>query len=326
MTIRTTVLQALKERKGEWISGEALSGKLDVSRTMVWKHVKQLQGSGYEIESSSRKGYRLVACPDVLSPDEVKDGLTTDLLGRGEYFYYSSIDSTNNQARTLAAEGYAEGTVVVADTQTEGRGRRGRNWYSPAGQGIYISLILRPQMPLKEIPRISLMIAVAVAETLEKELALPARIKWPNDILINGRKVAGILSEAVTDLDGIEFVVAGIGLNINNPMRDFPNDFRTDPTSVLAETKQPASRVQILQSLLASLEKYYFILQQGNFTDILQRGRQLSMVIGQRVSLEDGGRLVSGRAVDIDENGFLVVCDATGENHTIFSGEIEVRE
>jgi BirA family biotin operon repressor/biotin-[acetyl-CoA-carboxylase] ligase len=326
MTIRTTVLQALKERKGEWISGEALSEKLNVSRTMVWKHVKQLQTEGYEIESSSRKGYRLVACPDVLSPDEVKGGLTTELLGRGEYFYYPSTDSTNNQARTLAAAGYAEGTVVVADTQTEGRGRRGRNWYSPAGQGIYISLILRPQMPLKEIPRISLMIAVAVAETLEKELALPARIKWPNDILINGRKVAGILSEAVTDLDGIEFVVAGIGLNINNPMRDFPDDFRTDPTSVLAETKQPASRVQILQSLLASLEKYYFILQQGNFTDILQRGRQLSMVIGQRVSLEDGGRLVSGRAVDIDENGFLVVCDATGESHTIFSGEIEVRE
>ena len=222
MTLREAVLAALKDKKGEWVSGEALSGILKVSRTTVWKHVRTLQAEGYEVDSSSKKGYRLSAPPDLLSPDEVCPGLVTKVLGQEHYFYYQEIDSTNNQARALASKGYPEGTIVVAELQTDGRGRRGRSWYSPASQGIYISVILRPMLPLKEISRVSLITAVAVAETLEEELNLPARIKWPNDILINNRKIAGILSEAVTDMDGIEYIVVGIGLNINNQLQTSP--------------------------------------------------------------------------------------------------------
>lgn len=324
MTLRESVLLALKEKNGEWLSGEALSTSLNVSRSMVWKYIKQLQTEGYKVESSSRKGYRLVACPDILSGDEVCYGLNTEVLGRRDYFYYPRIDSTNKQARVLASQGYPEGTVVVADMQTEGRGRRGRSWYSPAGQGIYMSLILRPHIPLKEISRISLMTAVALAETLQEELELPARIKWPNDILINNRKVAGILSEAITDMDGIEYIVIGIGININNPENDFPNDFRTDPTSILAEKKQPAARIKLMQSLLAKLEHHYFMLQNGDFGQTLATGKSLSMVIGQVVSLETSKGLVTGRAVDIDDNGFLLVDDGSGVIHTVISGEIDV--
>jgi BirA family biotin operon repressor/biotin-[acetyl-CoA-carboxylase] ligase len=324
MTLRQSILMALKENNGEWLSGEVLSASLDLSRTMIWKQIKQLKAEGYVVESSSKKGYRLVACPDILSADEVCPGLITEVFGRRDYFYYPSIDSTNRQARILASQGYPEGTVVVADMQTDGRGRRGRSWYSPAGQGIYMSLILRPRIPLKEISRISLMPAVALAETLQEELGLAARIKWPNDILINHKKIAGILSEAITDMDGIEFVVIGMGLNINNPESDFPDDFRTDPTSILTEMKQPASRVRILQSLLAKLEYHYQLLQKGDFAETLAAGRRMSMVIGQKVSLETSQGIVTGRAVDIDENGFLLVDEGSGVQHTVISGEIEV--
>jgi BirA family transcriptional regulator, biotin operon repressor / biotin---[acetyl-CoA-carboxylase] ligase len=324
MTLRESVLLALKTKSGEWLSGEALSATLQVSRTMVWKQVKLLQTEGYEVESSSKKGYRLMASPDILSPDEVCPGLTSEVFGRQDYVYYPTIDSTNKQARILATEGYPEGTVVVADMQTDGRGRRGRSWYSPAGQGIYMSLILRPRLPLKEISRISLMIAVAIAETLEAELNLPARIKWPNDILIHNKKIAGILSEAVTDMDGIEYIVIGIGLNINNPADDFPDDFRTHPTSVLAEKQRPVSRVKLLQGLLVRLEDHYSKLQRGEFADTLAIGKSLSMVIGQEVRLETSNGLVVGQAVDIDDNGFLLVYDESGVRHTVMSGEIEV--
>lgn len=325
MTLRESVLLALKEENGNWFSGEALSVTLRVSRTMIWKQIKQLRTEGYIVEASSKKGYRLVACPDILSAEEVLPGLKTEVFGRKDYFYYQEIDSTNQQARILASQGYPEGTVVVADAQTAGRGRRGRDWYSPAGQGIYMSLILRPHMPLKEISRISLMPAVALAETLQEELDLPAQIKWPNDILINKKKIAGILSEAITDMDGIEFVVIGMGLNINNAESDFPDDFRNHPTSVLAEKKQNASRIKILQCLLAKLEQHYQRLQAGDFTEILMAGRRLSMVIGQQVSLETNQGLVTGRAVEIDENGFLLVKDGSGTLHTVISGEIEVK-
>lgn len=324
MTLRESVLLALKERSGQWISGEALSEILNVSRTTVWKQVKTLLSEGYAIESSSKKGYRLSAPPDLLSPEEVGPGLATQQLGREHYFYYRELDSTNNRARELAAAGYAEGTVVVAETQTAGRGRRGRNWYSPDSEGIYMSVILRPRLPLKEISRISLVTAVAVAATLETELQLQPRIKWPNDILINGRKIAGILSEAVTDMDSIEYIVAGIGLNINNPLQNFPPDFRTAPTSVQTEYRQPVSRVRLLQSLLLNLENHYLQLLQGNFAPTLEKGKSLSMVIGQEVKLDTINGFLEGQAIDIDDNGFLLVRDQSGIIHTIFSGEISL--
>jgi len=324
MNLRAIVLQALKERPGEWVSGESLSEILQVSRTTVWKQVKTLIDEGYTVDSSPKKGYRITSPADLLSLEEVIPGLATKYFGRGDYFYYREIDSTNNRARALASEGYPEGTVVVAEMQTAGRGRRGRSWYSPVHQGIYVSVILRPVLPLKEISRVTLLTAVAVAETLEAELQLAPHIKWPNDILINNRKIAGILSEAVTDTDGIEYIVVGIGININNPPRDFPDDFRTEATSALAEYDRPGSRVQVLQSLLLKLESRYHELLAGNFDPILARVKSLSMVIGQDVRLDKVNGFIIGQAVDIDTSGFLLVRDREGTLHTIMSGEISI--
>ncbi|MCB8817150.1 biotin--[acetyl-CoA-carboxylase] ligase [Desulfosporosinus shakirovi] len=324
MTLREAVLQALKEKAGEWLSGETLSESLNVSRTTVWNQIKALLAEGYEVDSSPKKGYRLSSPPDILSPEEVCPRLTCEVFGQTNYLYYQEIDSTNTRARALASAGYPEGTVVVADMQTAGRGRRGRSWYSPSGKGIYMSVILRPILPLKEISRISLLTAVAVAESLEEELNLSARIKWPNDILIKGKKVAGILSEVVTDMDGIEYIVVGIGLNINNELQDFPSDFRTIATSAHVEDARPVSRVKVLQGLLARLESRYFDLLAGSFEGILQKGKSLSVVIGQELRLDMINGFLMGKAVDIDDNGFLLLRDQSGVVHTIISGEITI--
>ena len=322
MTLREVVLQALKEKKGEWLSGETLSEGLNVSRTTVWNQIKALIAEGYEVDSSTKKGYRLSFPPDILSPAEVCPGLACEVFGRKDYFFHQEIDSTNNQARVLASTGHPEGTIVVADMQTAGRGRRGRSWYSPGSKGIYMSVILRPSLPLNEISRISLLTAVVVAETLEEELNLPARIKWPNDILINNKKIAGILSEVVTDMDGIEYIVVGIGLNINN--EDFPRDLCTIATSVRIEEEHSVSRVKVLQGLLARLESRYFELLAGNFGATLQKGKSLSIAIGQELRLDMINGFLIGQAIDIDDNGFLLLRDHSGSVHTILSGEITI--
>ena len=251
---------------------------------------------------------------DSLMPEAVVTGLMSRVFGRREYFYYREIDSTNNRALELAADGYPEGTVVVAETQTAGRGRRGRTWYSPPRHGLYLSVILRPQLPVREIPRVSLVIGVAVAETLEAAFQLPARIKWPNDILINNRKIAGVLSEVVTGSQGIDCIVTGIGLNINNPLQDFPGDLRTAPTSVLAEKETPVSRVRVLQELLMHLETRYYQLLEGNFNGILDKGKSLSTIIGKEVEYDSQNGPAIGQAVDIDDNGFLLVKDKWGRS------------
>lgn len=324
MNFREAILAALKDKGDAWVSGEALSVILGVSRTTVWKQIKRLQMEGYGIESSSKKGYRLSAPPDLLSPDEVCPGLATVAFGRQHYIYYREADSTNIRARELAAEGYPEGTVVVAETQIAGRGRRGRNWYSPAGQGIYVSVLLRPHLPLREISRISLVAAAAVAETLETEMELHPIIKWPNDILVNDKKIAGILSEAVTDMDGVEYVVVGIGININNEALDFPGDFRTAATSARAECGIPGSRIKVLQALLTRFESHYQQLLNGGFDQTLAKCKSMLSVLGQQVRLDTINGHLTGQAIDIDDNGFLMVRDNTGTVHTVMSGEITI--
>ncbi len=320
MKLREAVLLALKDNPDLWVSGAGLSKDFNVSRTAVWKQIKSLINDGYEIESSPKKGYRLHTPPDLLISDEICPGLATNTFGRTHYIYFPETDSTNNQARILASQGYPEGTVVVAEMQTAGRGRRGRSWHSP-GQGIYMSIILRPTLPLAEISRISVLTAVAISETLG-EFNLQPQIKWPNDVLINGRKIAGILSEAVTDMDGIEYIIVGIGLNINNHLQDFPADLRLAPTSILAENKLPVSRSRILQRLLWHLEIHYQSLLAGRFVPTLDKAKALSIVLGQEVCIAAVNGAIVGTAIDIDDNGYLLLRDQQGKIHKVLSGEI----
>ncbi|MEQ8201208.1 MAG: biotin--[acetyl-CoA-carboxylase] ligase [Syntrophomonadaceae bacterium] len=324
MTLRRAILNTLKENPGAWVSGEALSDSLNVSRTAIWKQIKHLLDEGYEIESAPKKGYRMRSTPDLLSPDEVCADLATAVFGQQDYFYFREIDSTNNYARDAAREGVPEGTIVVAEMQTAGRGRRGRGWFSPSRQGIYMSIILRPDMPLPQLARIPLVAAVALAETIRAAVGLDARIKWPNDILVNNKKIAGILSEAVADMDGIDYVVVGFGLNFSNDPGEFPPDLRMPATSVQAEGSRPFSRVGLMQDLLYNLEQSYQQLLAGNFDTVLAKARELSMVIGQNVRLETNQGHIIGKAIDLNENGYLVVVGRGGSVQTVMSGEIEV--
>lgn len=318
------ILILLEQKLGEWVSGQELSELLQVSRTSVWKHIKKIQSLGYEIESSTKKGYRLLATPDQLFPDEVQRGLEGSIFGFDHYYYFDQVDSTNDYAKKLASQGYPEGCVVTAETQNSGRGRRGRSWFSPPGKGLYFSVILRPNLPIKEIPRIPLVAAAAVANTIASEYNLHPFIKWPNDIWIENRKIAGILTEAVSDMDGVEFVVVGIGLNVNHKIDDFPSDLRTPPTSLQVEIGVPISRVQLFQKLLLNLTCYYSELRAGNFAAILENVRGISLMIGQNVRLETVNGLMTGKALAIDDDGFLVVEDSGGKIHTIMSGEIMI--
>lgn len=326
MMLREAVLAALKQKQGHWVSGETLSQELEVSRTTIWKHVKSLQAEGYTVETSPKKGYRLTFIPDILSAIEVQSGLNTSLFGREHYFYFTEIESTNNYAKKLANRNYPEGTIVVAECQTAGRGRRGRAWFSQPGKGIYVSMILRPSLPLNQLSRVTPSIAVAVADTLGNQLGLKPGIKWPNDIQINGLKIAGILTEAATDMDGIEYIIVGIGLNVNYQLADFPEEFRQTATSARIELKHTVPRLPLLQELLLRVEQRYQQMLTGGFAAIMEEFRRRSTVIGKDIQLDGSQGVTSGRAIDIDNSGFLMVRDAEGNIHHVMSGEVLVKE
>lgn len=236
MTTREKLLEILKKKDGRWVSGEELSGILGVSRAAVSKHVSGLKNTGYRIESAPGRGYLLGEMPDLLLPGEIRHDLSTSVFGKRVFEYYEVTDSTNLRARQLADGGADEGSVVVAEEQTAGKGRKGRSWFSAGQEGICLSAILRPPMSPAEASRITLTTAVAVAETLLSLTDLDVRIKWPNDILIHGKKIAGILTELSMEMDAVDYVVVGLGLNVNTPADHFADEVRPIATSLLIET------------------------------------------------------------------------------------------
>lgn len=318
------ILSALKDHYNQWLSEDTLCQMLYITREDISSLIELIRSQGCPVYYSPDKGYLFSGVFDHLSPEAVVPNLQTRVFGKSYYFYYPEIDSTNIRALELANAGYPEGTIVAAESQTAGRGRRGRSWFSPPGQGIYVSIILRPVVPMSILPRISLIHAVAVAETLIEELGLPARIKWPNDVLIDQKKICGILSEAVASPKGSVHIVTGIGLNIHHSLHEFPVDLRTSPTSIFAEMNQPMSRVNILQKLLLNLELRYYELQHGHFSDTLARNKELSVVLGQNIQFDTNEGLITGNVIDIDENGSLLAIDQKGTVHSISSGEIEI--
>ncbi len=242
----TLLLRSLRAQQGQWISGAVLCRQLQVSRTAVWKHIGALKTFGYRIESSPRRGYLLREIPDRLVPQELREGLQTTVIGRAEIHYFPCTESTNRQAKTLAGGGAPSGTLVLAEEQTAGRGRRGRSWFSPPGAGIYLSVILRPDITPQEAPRFALATAAAVAAAVQETTLVETRIKWPNDILAGGRKLGGILTEAVLEMDRVEYLIIGLGLNVNLDRIDFPQDLRETATSIQAETGRWTSKDPIL--------------------------------------------------------------------------------
>jgi BirA family biotin operon repressor/biotin-[acetyl-CoA-carboxylase] ligase len=263
MAAKDQILLHLEERKGNWVSGESLTRKLAVSRSTIGRHITQFKKDGYPIESSPKTGYLLQKTTDLLTPREIRDCLETKVLGKRDIAYFTETDSTNTRAKNLAVGGAPEGALVLSEKQTRGRGREERNWFSPSRDGIYLSLVLRPAIPPGEAPRITLLTAVAVAEALLSLTRLKIAIKWPNDILVGGKKLAGILTEIGTQGDSIDYVVVGLGLNVNMPR--FPDDIRDKATSMLIETGKRFSRVNVIREYLKWYEAYYEVFKNIGF-------------------------------------------------------------
>lgn len=304
-----------------FVSGEVLASHVGLSRAGVWKRLQRLKALGYVIEGEPRRGYRLVFAPDKLLPEEILHRLRTRTI-RGPIYHFETVVSTNDTAKALGTQGAAEGTLVVAETQTGGRGRLGRRWLSPPGLGIYASVLLRPPLPPGELPQITLSTAVAVVRALTRAVGVTPGIKWPNDVILKGKKLGGILTEMETESDQIRYLVVGMGLNVNNP--DFPPELAGIATSLLREEGRPFSRLAILQAWLEEFETLYQDFLARGFPDILEEWKQHSVTLGKYVAVRQGPRQVEGLAREIAVDGALVLETAWGEVVKVTSGEITV--
>ena len=319
------ILQLLRESSPAFLSGEEISRRLKVSRTAVWKRMKHLRTLGYEIEASTRSGYRLIQSPDLLTPSEIKPILKTKWMGKTIH-YFHTLDSTNSKAYQLALNGAEEGEVVIAESQEKGRGRLGRHWFSPPFLNLYLSVILRPKIPPHQASLITLMAAVATADAIQKFSGLLPLIKWPNDILLRDRKVAGLLNEIHSEMDRIHFVILGIGVNLNMDRKMFPKEIRAVATSLKIEMGQTISRKAFLQSLLQELEKWYTIFMKEGSAFILKAWRDRAHIKGRRVKVTSFGETLVGMAIDVDSDGALILETTDGKRKRVVAGDIEYRK
>ncbi|MGE4284714.1 MAG: biotin--[acetyl-CoA-carboxylase] ligase, partial [Clostridia bacterium] len=323
--MRQEILNALKKNQGEYLSGEEISNHLGVSRTAVWKYISALRKEGYDIESSSRKGYRLVSSSGVFSTEEIKTGLSTHFFG-SKMIYYPTVTSTNTVAKQLAAGGCEEGTLVIADNQSSGKGRMGRSWSSPPSTGIWMSVILYPKISPMQAPFITILAALAVAVSIEETTQAKPGIKWPNDIVMEKKKVCGILTEMNAEIETINYVVVGIGINVNMQKDDFPSDLHETAASIKMITGQAVNRNMLIRKILENFEHYYMkALIDGNRNEIVSEYKKYSLTLNARVKAQYQSHEIIGVAVDISDEGELLIKTDDGETNKILSGEVSVR-
>jgi BirA family biotin operon repressor/biotin-[acetyl-CoA-carboxylase] ligase len=316
------ILMILLAKKGDFVSGEDISVKLGITRSGVWKHINNLRELGYDIKSSTRLGYRIDKSPDMLIPEEIWSTTHLSFIG-GTTYYFTTLDSTNEQAKRLAGRGSPHGTIVLAEEQQKGRGRMGRSWISPKWGGIFLSIILRPDMAPYEAPKLTIMTAVAVAEAIRNRTGLAALIKWPNDILIDEKKVCGILTEMNTEIDVINHVVIGVGINVNNLA--FPKDLKQKAASLKQMKNEHINRIDILAGFLESFETLYQTAMNDGFEGIFQKWRSLCCNLGKHVNIIGRAESFSGIALDINNDGALLVRTEDGKVVKVLSGDVSLR-
>jgi BirA family biotin operon repressor/biotin-[acetyl-CoA-carboxylase] ligase len=320
--MRDVILKELKANNH--VSGEQLAQKLNISRTAIWKHVNELRKMGYEIESHPHSGYVLIKNTDMLVPEEVNFDLKTSIIGK-RILHYSEITSTQDIADKIARDGAEEGTCVIAEKQTSGRGRMSRNWASPFKDGVYISIILRPNLKPLHIIQVPLIAGVALVKAIQKTVNLEPSIKWPNDIFISGRKVAGILTEVNCDIDTVHYIILGMGINVNTRKIALPKEVKDIATSLSHECGHEVSRVDFLQSLLSELEKVYTEFVSNGFENIGRQWMTYNNTIGSNISVKDGRNVFEGKAVRIDEDGFLIIQTEDGQTQRIISADVSLK-
>ncbi len=313
------IIEFLKEAEG-YISGEEISQRLNMSRAAIWKHMQELRAQGYDIAAVPHLGYQLVASPDKLLAREIQFGLKTKIIGK-EIVALDTVSSTMDEAFRLGMEGVPEGTVVCAETQSKGRGRLGRAWVSPKGKGIYFSVILRPSsLPPSQLPQLTLMSAVALAEAVNDIAGIDARIKWPNDILVADKKLAGILTELRAEVDQVKFIVIGVGLNVNTAAHQLIEG----ATSLKIESGKTLSRVEVMQLILRSMEKWYGKLLSGKANEVMEAWKERSATLKNRVRITDPTGITEGVAIDLDSDGALLIRKDNGVVVRKTAGDVQL--
>ncbi|GMQ63225.1 biotin--[acetyl-CoA-carboxylase] ligase [Vallitalea maricola] len=320
--MKEKIIQLLNEAD-DYISGEEISKQLGVSRTAIWKVINRLKEEGYEIESVTRKGYRLLSSPDILNSEELHYNLNTEIIGN-KIINFDKLDSTNQQAKKLALEGSKSGTVVIAEEQTAGKGRRGKMWVSPPGTGIWMSIILRPSIMPENASMLTLVAGLAVCKAVREITSLEAAIKWPNDIVVNGKKICGLLTEMNSEIDFINFVVVGIGINVN--IEKFPAELDNIATSLMIEGNQSYQRKRLVKRTLEIFEDYYKkYLETEDLTKMIKEYNEHCINIGRKVTVTGRKQGITGNVKCVTNKGELIVTNQQGEDIVVTSGEVSVR-
>lgn len=320
--MKEEILRLLRSADG-YISGQELCNRFGVSRTAVWKAINQLKEAGYEIEAQQNKGYRLMAAPDLMTEAEIKSLMHTEWMAK-EVLYFDTIDSTNTKAQELAEKGYPSGTLVVADKQESGKGRRGRSWVSPSGTGIFMTLMIKPDINPNNASMLTLVAALAVAKAITSVTGEEALIKWPNDIVINGKKVCGILTEMNAQFDYINHIVVGIGINVHN--ESFPEEISQMASSLMIEAGgKRFHRAQIIADTMSYFEQYYdTFLKTQDLSALVREYDELLVNRNKSVRVLDPKEPFDGKAMGITPKGELIV-DTWESRKLVSSGEVSVR-
>ncbi|MEH7345289.1 biotin--[acetyl-CoA-carboxylase] ligase [Bacillus sp. JJ1532] len=322
--LRKKLLDAFTLNEDEYLSGQYLADLLGCSRTAVWKHIEDMRKDGFELEAVRRKGYRITRVPERITADEIRLGLLTKFIGKNIH-YEESVDSTQKIAHRLANEDTPEGTVIIAEEQLLGRGRMDRRWHSPKYTGIWMSVILRPNLPPPKAPQLTLITAVAVVQAIEELTDLSPQIKWPNDILINGKKVTGILTELQADADRITSIIIGIGINVNQQKEDYPEELHTIATSLSIESGKKLQRAELVKILLSKLENLYTLYLEKGFYLIKLLWESYAISIGKVITARTITGSIQGKALGITEDGVLMIEDEMSKIHHIYSADIELK-
>ncbi|WP_042346445.1 biotin--[acetyl-CoA-carboxylase] ligase [Bacillus massiliigorillae] len=321
--IRKKLLEAFAQAGDEFISGQKIAELTGASRTAVWKHIEDLRNEGYVLEAVRKKGYRIVSIPDKMSADSIRLQLKSKILGQQIHFY-DCVDTTQRIANELANTTGVEGTIVVADEQTAGKGRLARQWHAAKGKGIWMSILLKPNIPIHQAPKLTLLTAVAVVQGIKEVTGITPQIKWPNDILLNGKKITGILTEMQAEADGIHSVVIGVGINVNQQIEDFSPELRDIATSLLIENGQMLSREELICSVLYHFEELYATFQRDGFASIKALWESYAINMGKTITATTAQGRITGIALGITEDGVLLLKDADEKVHSIYSADIEI--
>lgn len=320
--MKSEILRLLKETDG-YVSGQELCERFGVSRTAVWKVMKQLKAEGQDIEAVRNKGYRLQSSGDVLSQAELESSMDTAWAGR-KLLFFEETRSTNTEAKNAAEAGAPAGTLAVADCQLSGKGRRGRSWSSPHGEGIFMSLVMRPDLHPGSASMLTLVAAMAVSAGIYEITGLKTGIKWPNDIVLGGRKVCGILTEMSTEMECINYVVTGIGINVNT--KEFPDEIRDVAVSLCQETGKPVRRSLLIGAVMKAFERFYErFMRTGDMSGLLEEYNERLVNKDSQVKVLAPGKEYTGTSLGIDREGELLVKTGDGLVHRVISGEVSVR-